>query len=215
MPEVVTPSETEFVKDVEMHVLTVIRDEGVYRHIRCARPGTNAYSFDILTWPGNLLVTGDMGSWLFARLCDMFEFFRRNSAGGKEFPINPDYWSEKLKAADCKGRGRGGATEYSEDIFKDRINDAAREVPLKGMSLVELIGQVEDGIFPSAENEELAHAAAQSFELDGEFPFQDFWEVNCHAYRHHFIWCLYAIVWAIRQYDTMADTHEGGNDGCS
>lgn len=46
--------------------------------------------------------------------------------------------------------------------------------------------------------------AAGSFEHDG-FMLTDFWEVECSRYAVQFIWSLYAIVWAIQQYDNRAD----------
>lgn len=38
---------------------------------------------------------------------------------------------------------------------------------------------------------------------DDQFPrmFEDCWEWDCKEYTFHFIWNLYAIAWAIRQYD--------------
>ena len=86
--------EQEFAKNVENHVLTVIADDGnVTRHIRCREPGTVIYGWDIVTWPGYLAVTGDLGHYVFRRLDDMLvQFF-----GGT---INPQYWVEKCVAWD-------------------------------------------------------------------------------------------------------------------
>jgi len=64
-----------FLKDIKKHELKIIRDDGVYRHIRLKNPDSYAYNFDLITWPGYLCVTGDMGDWIFSRIEDMFNFF--------------------------------------------------------------------------------------------------------------------------------------------
>ncbi len=86
--------EQEFAKNVENHVLTVIADDGnVTRHIRCREPGTVIYGWDIVTWPGYLTITGDLGHFVFRSQDDMLvDFFNG--------PINPQYWVEKCVAWD-------------------------------------------------------------------------------------------------------------------
>ena len=85
-------------------------DNGVHRHIRFKKPGTMCMYFDLITYPGGLLYTGDMGTYVFVRLQDMFEFFRTSNQDGwvKEMGLtlytNHSYWSEKLVATDCSGR---------------------------------------------------------------------------------------------------------------
>lgn len=60
-------AEARFPSDIATHRMTVIKDDGVYRHLRFRRPDTNCYSFDILTWPGYLAYVGDMGDYVFQR----------------------------------------------------------------------------------------------------------------------------------------------------
>ena len=102
---------TRFKRDVAKHEMTVLHDDGLYRHLRFARPkpASFMYWFDLITWPGSLTIRGDIGeSYTFSRLPDMFEFFR-----GKD--INPHYWSEKLDG------GRDSAKEYSEEKFRQLV----------------------------------------------------------------------------------------------
>ncbi len=68
--------EAEFLKDVSAHVMRVIRDDGAHRHLRFAAPTSSIYWFDVITYPGELVITGDCGTYVFRRLPDMFEFFR-------------------------------------------------------------------------------------------------------------------------------------------
>ena len=51
-----------------------------------------------------------------------------------------------------------------------------------------------------ADNEYEAINAINTWNLK-KFPFDDFWETSCMENSYSFIWCLYAIVWSIPQYD--------------
>ncbi len=65
---------SRFLVDTAFHRLEIIRDDGLYRHLRMKQPGTSCYYFDVITWPGYLTVTGDMGTWTFSasRTCSTF-----------------------------------------------------------------------------------------------------------------------------------------------
>ena len=84
---------SRFLLDTAFHRLEIIRDEGLYRHLRMKQPGTSCCYFDIITRPGYLTVTGDMCTWTFSRIADMFEFFGQWEGG-----INTSSSSEKLEA---------------------------------------------------------------------------------------------------------------------
>lgn len=181
------PSLEVFLKDVASHVMHVERNEGLYRHLRFRRPGTYCMGFDIHTWPGYLCYCGDMGTYVFSRLPDMFEFFR----GEK---INPHYWDEKVEAADRNG----GITEYREELFRKRVCEWMDES--EDMN-DEIRAAVHDEILNREfEGEHEARRSVYLFEHDG-FRFRDFWEINLHEYTNRFIWCCYALVWGIQQYD--------------
>lgn len=214
--------EARFLKDVAAHEMEIIRDDGLNRHIRFKRPDEMAYYFDVVTWPGSLVVSGDCGTWAFSRNPDMFDFFRTkkqdwnyNKKGG--LSINPSYWAEKLLAVDAsRGKRDGGPQEYSQVIFEKRIRERIKDYFSRGsMSPSKLrkvkkdiLEQVEDEVL-CAESEESAHRAASDFSFDyidsdGDkrtFRFEDFWETNLRDWTWGFIWNLHAIVWCIREYD--------------
>ena len=75
------------------HELSILHDEGVYRHLQMKQPNTNNMWYDIVTYPNNLVISGDMGCCVFSRINDMFQFFRTD-----ELSINYSYWSEKEQA---------------------------------------------------------------------------------------------------------------------
>jgi hypothetical protein len=106
----------EFIKDVSQHKMQILRDDGLYRHIRFKRENTSCYYFDLITWPGALCYTGDMGTFVFSRIPDMFEFFRTDGEKGADLRINPGYWSEKLLAVDG-GRHSASPMEFDPHKF--------------------------------------------------------------------------------------------------
>lgn len=202
-------TQDDFLNDVRSHAMHVLHDDGVYRHLSFSQPENSwLHRFEVLTWPGALCIRGDVGTYVFSRITDMFEFFRRNGDGDK-LPINESYWSEKLIASDCNGRRGDGVMRFDPDVFCDEVKrryvEHVRE-NMKGMpdERQSLRRAIEDEVLSYAEaGEHEALHAAGSFEHDG-FMLTDFWEVECRQYTVQFIWSLYAIVWAIHQYDNRA-----------
>lgn len=205
-----------FMSDVSSHAMEVILDEGVYRHIRFSKPGTMYMHFDLITWPGHLCCTGDMGTYVFSRLNDMFEFFRTDRECRGELAINKGYWSEKLLAVDG-GRRSGGATEFSEEKFTQVINDYVASW-LEGSEVdeeaaEELREAVQDEIISMIEpsDEGYSYRLANDFthDVDGEkFQFEDLWDYDFTDYTRSFVWCCYALTWGISQYDMISGGSE-------
>jgi hypothetical protein len=94
-----------FLSDVATHEMTVVADEGNVRHLLFKAPDTVTQYFNLTTWPDHLCISGDMGTYVFSRLEDMFDFFRENK-------INPGYWHEKVKA-DCTFFGSRKGKNYT------------------------------------------------------------------------------------------------------
>ena len=203
-------TEADFLRDIKNHAMIVIQDDGIRRHLRFKRPDTTAMYFDLVTWKGHLCYTGDMGTYVFSRIEDMFEFFREYKSSGR-LEINPYYWSEKVLAADPDG-----IEVYSPEVFTDRINEWVDNYinelrdnfdDSDGSEWVEtdhiknLREDVQDNVLSYAHDGEYAALqAAHDYEFEG-FQFTDFWETKCHEYSFRFSWCCFAIVWAIRKYD--------------
>jgi hypothetical protein len=110
--------ESEFLNDVASHRMIVIRNDGVNRHIRFKRPQSGTFWLDLITWPGTLCIDGDMGTYVFRRLEDMFEFFRTDRTcgekDGRTLFINPGYWGEKLQSVPIHGDIKSSARNYSK-----------------------------------------------------------------------------------------------------
>lgn len=173
----------KFLEDVCNHQLTVIKDDGLYRHIRLKDPTTICQYFDIVTYPGYLVYSGDMGCYLFKRTQDMFEFFR----GG----FNPRYWAEKLQAEDVYGRHK----KFSWSAFKENLYSMCSDDLQKDFLNEELRFCEEDEIG--------AMNFIREFDNDNEFmlDLSDFFEHDNDEYSHRYVWCCYALPWAIAKYD--------------
>jgi len=212
-------TEDLFLKDVSGHAMEVIRDDGVHRHLRFRkpRPAGSEYWFDLITWPEMLCIDGDMGTYVFRRLDDMFQFFRTdreyNKDRGRKLGINLGYWSEKLRAPDSRA-----AEEYSADKFRQYVKEAFAqwveqtqpdddasddERAAFDTEKVALWGEIEDDVLCAADDGEIrAHDSATGFEgRRWNFSFSDAWEWDCRDYTFHFVWCCYAIAWGIEIYD--------------
>lgn len=162
--------------------------------------------FDLITWSGHLMVHGDMGTYVFRRTEDMFGFFRMhendfNYRTEKNLNINPGYWAEKLCAVD----NPGGYKKFDEELFrrtaKEWFDCYYENHPQEEKK--EAWEKVKSQVLSQTDSGYHAMDAAMSFSFNGKYPFQDFWEVCIDSYTYHFIWCLYAIVWGIQQYDKL------------
>lgn len=205
-------TEAQFLKDVQGHQLTVIRDEGVYRHLRFARPLDRNQYFDIVTWPGVLAYTGDMGTYVFERVPDMLTFFREKGGErpqGGPLRINAPYWSEKLEAVYSR-RHRPGATEFCEALFRKHVADYVEDwsAGLGPEDLATLNEALDASLWSPlgdyGPSEEHAYRLAYEFsvQVSGRtLKFTDFHECDCSKFTHHYLWCCYALVWGIRLYD--------------
>lgn len=107
-----------FPNDTAEHELTVLHDDGLYRHIRCKSPKNGFYWFDLITWPGYLAFVGDGTGYTFARTSDMFEFFATSAWKGQP---NLSYWAEKVKT------DRDGLSEYSIEMLKAQVAEELKE----------------------------------------------------------------------------------------
>lgn len=200
--------EGQFLRDVSMHQMHIIHDAGVNRHIRFKAPGSMSMHFDLITWPGHLCYTGDMGTYVFRRLEDMFEFFRTDRKyqtlpDGRTLAINPGYWGEKLEAQDsCDG-----LLKWSEEKFKLRaqqdfdewlgdadLSDEDKEEAREQFAcdVIDALGWCDKGS---------AYRNMIDFEFNGQSPFQDWWEVSTDEFSFRFLWCCYALAWGVRFYD--------------
>lgn len=201
-----------FQRDTAEHQMDVLLDSGVYRHLRFSNGGSSVYRFDIVTWPGHLAISGDMGAAVFSRLPDMFEFFRtdqRPEDAPDELRVNAGYWAEKCVA------NNGEPEEFSSDLFEQIVREhfdsymEFRDSEEEGFeeARAELWAEIEGELFGMYDSTGDALGAAMSFK-SGDKRFGDFnmheawdWGNSVEVYTYRFIWRLYAIAHAVKAYD--------------
>ena len=192
------PTMERFLGDVANHEMEIAMDNGVYRHLVFRGNGHGTVGkVEIATFPWSLVVTGDMGTWVFSRVSDMFCFFR-NADGG----INPYYWSEKIQNGSSGGRRGTDCKEYCpvtfkqnviadlegyefddyDDVTKEQVIEALNSEIYWDMSHENVIGQLEDLTV-------------------GGWNISEPWEIDSEKWCYHYIWCCRFIVWATNQYD--------------
>lgn len=200
------PTKDDFDKGVADWSMETLLDNGLYRHLRF-RMKTGGFSwFDIVTWPGKLIITGDCETFTFARLEDMFEFFR---AGGSQ--INPGYWQEKI----CDGRDR--ARGFDWDRFRaealaefDQATESEPDTELRTAAREDLESEL-DGTEPDEWGavqllREYAYHSSHDQPTYFQFAFSES-PPDGMGWDFHYIWCCRAIVWAIAQYDAQKVTN--------
>jgi len=211
-----------FLRDIATHQMEVLRDDGLQRHLRFQAPGSTDMHFDLITWPGYLCFTGDMGTYVFRRLKDMFTFFRPadNACSSRDPLENIDHqnWAEKLEATD-KGDGH---SEFDPRAFK-------REIAKQRFELVrgpgrnwkkderrEMWDELDEVMNKADEGEAQAIVALQEWFYqprryepgccpDGVYlETSDF--PSCKTYTYRFLWCCYALRWGVQRYDAWRAT---------
>lgn len=191
--------EERFPKEVAGHTMTRLLDQGLYRHLRFANGDSSTQAFDLLTYPGGLMIRGDMGCFVFERngSIDMFQFFRDDGAGRR---CNEEYWETKCTAQSVWGDGirKYDPDEARADIEADLSN--TDDLSEEGYdAIMDFLGSAFD------EGEESLRDAMASWDSTGDYTeeFQFDTEVGreLRYYTTNYLWCLYAIVWGIEQYD--------------
>lgn len=214
-----------FESETAGHVMTVLHDDDLYRHVRFTNPESSFYWFDLVTWPGTLAIKGGMGTFVFSRETDMFGFFRAGAG-----TINPGYWAEKLPD------GRDSARKYDEDILRaelvEPLADYEREYPnllaryqelratfdalpygerypyaARGMrepvepKTIDEVRELIDGYDDDGLLSHETGARDLLAELENAGVVSDTFEWNLREYTVFFLWCCHAIQWGIGQYD--------------
>lgn len=175
--------------DLAEHVITAIKEDGMHRHYRCQKPGTWVMGFDIVTWPGSLCYTGDMGDYLFQRTEDMIAFMRRSA-------MSYDYAAEKCVAH------HGRLMEWSEEIFRDVLAERAKDfdddggkvtLMRRGSKCQEDVAEIIEEILSEYSNYESEHDGMKAMYESGLWDGCDM--PDCKTWTFHYLWALHAIKW--------------------
>jgi hypothetical protein len=180
-----------FEREIQRHQMTVLKNDGLYRHIYVGVPGTSMESFNILTSPEHLFYYGDMGDFVFHRYGseDMLKFFNT-----EDLQINTSYWSEKCVA--------GEKEEWSIEAFRNAVRHDTEEWDFSNPEehYYSLREQVDDLISSEDEWEAVTNLRDWS---NSKHPLNDFWEHNMKEYTPRFLWCLYALSWTANKFFSL------------
>jgi hypothetical protein len=190
-----------FQKDTAGHKLTVLHEQGLYRHLRMAAPGTRWGSWDIITWPGHLATSGDSSDGLtFSREADMIADFFGKMRGNRPYysdgapSIDFRYWAEKLQGDQrdtVRAYVHADFIEFVTDTLNQRL-ETGYDASLTRERVDELIAEVNDL--------EEYETAARGWLDDHDKEFPDSWEHNFKDYTFHFQLACYAINAAVQTY---------------
>lgn len=198
-----------FKRDIADHDLEIVHDDGLYRHLKFRHQGSNYSSycwFDLITVPGSLIFRGDGESYVFARMPDMFEFFRSSAYQGKP---NLGYWAEKLTSDDNRIK------RYDEQLFCDAVAEELKqhfgEQPVPDDLLKAVQEEVLESEYLATADDALRTVGEFSYyeneddrwkhDKHPDFVFDHPWEWPIRDYDWWFVWACHAIVWGIAKYD--------------
>lgn len=188
-------SAARFARDTARHQMTVLHDDGLYRHLRFSNPAPHGHTpFDLVTWPFNLVVKA---GWVFHfdidATEDMFALFRRTALAGE---INPGYWSEKVRA------GRDDVEDFSPELFEQQVKQHVVEAIRNGDAPRGIGAEVTRDIFEWGDisHEAGARQALEDFRYEG-WSFGETWEWNFRGFTPGFLHCCYAIRHGIDLWD--------------
>ena len=191
-----------FLFDVADHEMKIVKNDGLHRFVRFKKPDSGVFHFDLITWPYHLCITGDMGTFVFSRVEDMFAFFRGDLKS--KHPINPSYWGEKMLSESRFG----GFKEYDPDDFRRRVKNEfesfyedSEDEKAKAKTWEEL----EDRVLTFADDKFLAFNVVNDFKSRDGFYFDMAEFGDCKSFTYHFIWCCYALVYGINLFDLKTE----------
>lgn len=192
-------SATRFARDTANHVMTVLFEQGLYRHLRFESSDRSGYRFDLHTSPNRLMFHGEVGTYVFSvwPTVDLFSAFRESSMGDRP---NIGYWNEKLIA------WSEPAIQFSKESFDKKV---AKE-----------LGKAE-GFFPgvsaawksfteaeyNTEYEEVAREALAAFEYLPEGQWGEAWRFRYTAewklddWDWRYLWACHAALHGISRFD--------------
>lgn len=190
-----------FARETRDHELSILHDDGLYRHLSFRNPNDFAYWFELITTPNSLTFQGDGTAFTFRRLTDMFQFFR-GSSHPPVYTINPRYWAEKVVSQHAPAYGC--LNEYSEELFNEQVAEELKEAEGEHPGVTAAWKSETEGTLPHWEThyEEGAREALRDFN-HGKFTFGETWEWNLRDWDWWYLWTCHAIVWGITQYDAV------------
>lgn len=180
-------SAARFARGTADHRMTILHEDGLYRHLRFSSPEQGRVgAFELITWPFNLVVKA---GWTFHfdinATEDMFDLFRRTALTGQ---INPGYWAEKVRA------GRDEIEGFDPNLFEEQVKRYVVHSIREGEAPRGIGAEVRREIFEMGDifDKASARQALADFRYEG-WDFGDLPEWDFTDYTPGFLHCCYAI----------------------
>ena len=212
----------DFLKRVESHQLTILKDDGIYKHLKFRKPDTSDTYFDLMFFPNHAVIVGDMGAWSFSRVEDMMRFFRGDSLENIDF----GYWKEKVESCSRFGAGNSNSpfSNFDFETFKESVieyvDDYFTDSSREESEIDELKEDINDNVFnqisPYSGCKGLdfkAYEVLNDYSFDmGDYPnahifqFEDIGDIGFTKVTPYFLFACFAMRWGIQQYDKTVDS---------
>jgi len=178
-----------FLECVSEHEMTVILESEDHYHLRFGVPHTNNQYFDVITAPNRVIITGDMGDFIWQS--DFLNFSPRRLLAGrsKEFSSEAvrneiaeridNFCSEISDWYDDYEGDEHSTLEQFEAAFREDVMDHFDSANLDEYRFVSAIEDFSSYIIPDCNL------------------FGDFWcDFNADVPTYHYQWCVYAVYFA-------------------
>lgn len=167
----------------------------MHRHLSCSNGGSWHQRFDVVSYPGHLVFSGDMGSFIFRRETDMFAWFHSATIEW----LSADYVGQKVQA----GQGK----EFSPGVFREVVNtirDDWAECGYDDQYPEEFAEAFDEDGYAHITFKEETHEFLRGLSV-GPHEKTEWYEYDLDGYTFQFIWALRAMRWAISTYYEMRE----------
>lgn len=207
LEEQIAKTRERFAVETRDHQMTVLLNQGIYRHLRFRGTKNYAYWFELITGPRFVLFRGDGDSYVFSNNDeDMFRSFRNGILRNGTIEPDPGYWTQKLASSEQ-------AEKWDEDEFRNALEEMVTEYGNDGTVPPEHMGDFRKEVAYWIDGEDLStpelaikHMEDFHWRYDGHARpvlFEESWEwiAPCKSYDWWYLWALHAIPWGIQRFD--------------
>lgn len=187
-----------FRADTEGMKLRVLMDNGLYRHLSFVGP-RNFYGFNVITYPGRMIVDGAMGTFVFSREDDMLRNFFTSDY------VNTSYWAEKTTSISTHSGIKGFDQEILTGLILSEFWKWSRK-EADNYLVTEKWQQVKDTLLNDwlyVGTEDEARAALNNFRVNYGIDLDKSGEAELTEYTAQFLWSLHAALWAAQNYRVL------------
>ncbi len=178
-----------FLNDIREHQLTILENSENVKCFKMAKPNTIAMSFTVIYVDNKVIITGDMGHYVFGRLLNSYDLFLAENA------LNASYLTEKIIAQDTVYP----VQKYDPVVAEKEIRRTIHEYADFDLAQ-ELYESLENIDFESEHEVEywLYSLEGKAKDVFDELNMSDFTVLS-----KNFTWCVQAIAWATREFDKV------------